>query len=355
MPEISIIVPIYKVEAFLPQCLASITAQTFQDFECILVDDGSPDGSGALCDQQARLDPRFRVIHKQNGGLSAARNSGMEIASGRFFLFCDGDDALHPRLLELALAAHKLYPEHLVTWRFTSDQADWAAEFPTSGSLPITLFLQAKLLRYFSDRQLFNSACNKLYPRAFLQKHGIQFDIQAHGIEDYVFFNAFRPPYFAESPQAGICQIDLPLYYYNQSNSVSITHTTGATYQRDFSDYCRLQLRLYADTKSVFEPFFHYPAPDIALVMSATLQSIAYGLCQLPQPRQEIARLWQIPELQEIWRWHRRQRVHNLFLTFLRLRWAGGIKWWFHICETRPALYANVYWTGYRSLRKNES
>ena len=115
MPEISIIVPIYKVEAFLPQCLASITAQTFQDFECILVDDGSPDGSGALCDQQARLDPRFRVIHKQNGGLSAARNSGMEIASGRFFLFCDGDDALHPRLLELALAAHKLYPEHLVT------------------------------------------------------------------------------------------------------------------------------------------------------------------------------------------------------------------------------------------------
>ncbi|WP_418668132.1 glycosyltransferase family 2 protein [Allofournierella sp.] len=355
MPEVSIIVPIYNVEAFLPQCLASIAAQTFKDFECILVDDGSPDGSGALCDEQARQDPRFRVIHQKNGGVSSARNSGMKLSQGHWLVFCDGDDALHPRLLELALETQKLHPQDLIAWRFTFDPADWAVDFPGSDSLSITCFSQSQLLRYFSDRQLFNSPSNKLYPLGFLRQEAIQFNEALHNSEDYDFFNQFWPRFFAGNPDAGICQIDLPLYYYNQSNTGSITHTTGATYQRDFSDYCRLQLRLYAETKSVFEPFFCYPAPDIALVMSATLQSIAYGLCQLPQPRQEIARLWQIPELQEIWQWHRQQRVHNLFLTFLRLRWAGGVKWWFHICETRPALYANVYWTGYRSLRKNES
>ena len=355
MPEISIIVPIYKVEAFLPQCLASITAQTFQDFECILVDDGSPDGSGALCDQQARLDPRFRVIHQANRGVSAARNAGLAAAAGNWVIFCDADDALHPRLLEFARNIQDRYQGQLVTWRITPDPQSLENQFSVTDDLPLTLYSQAQMLHYFVDRQLFNSPCNKLYPLGFLRQQGLQFNEALHDSEDYAFFNQFWYPFFAAAPDAGICQIDLPLYYYSQSNSVSITHTTGATYQRDFSDYCRLQLRLYADTKSVFEPFFHYPAPDIALVMSATLQSIAYGLCQLPQPRQEIARLWQAPELQEIWRWHRRQRVHNLFLTFLRLRWAGGIKWWFHICETRPALYANVYWTGYRSLRKNES
>lgn len=354
MPEVSIIVPIYKVEAFLPQCLASIAAQTFQDFECILVDDGSPDGSGALCDQQARLDPRFRVIHQQNGGLSAARNSGMELATGRYLVFCDGDDALHPRLLELALAAQALYPELLVTWRFTSDQTDWAAPLPSPDALPVTVFHKAQMLRYFSDRQLFNSAWNKLFPRAFLAAHGLRFDVNAYGIEDYVFFNAFRGPFFQASPQAGVCQLELPLYYYNQTNSASITHTAGADKTGDFSGYCPQQLRLYAETKALFEPFFQYPAQDVALVMSVTLQTLAYGLCHLPHPRQELRRLWQSAELPEILQWHRQQRVHNLFLTFLRLRWPAGLRWWLHICEHRPALYANVYWLGYRRLRKNE-
>ena len=77
MPEISVIVPVYKVQEFLPACLASLTGQTFRDFELILVDDGSPDECGALCDAWAGRDGRIRVIHKQNGGLSSARNAGL--------------------------------------------------------------------------------------------------------------------------------------------------------------------------------------------------------------------------------------------------------------------------------------
>lgn len=353
MPQVSIIVPIYNTEAFLPRCIASIEAQTFRDFECILVDDGSPDGSGALCDEQARRDARFRVIHRANGGLSAARNSGMEAACGEYLVFCDSDDQLHPRLLELALTVQAQRPGQLVTWRFASDAAGWAAPLPEAGALPLTSYHQSQMLRYFADRQLFNSACNKLYPRVFLQQRGLWFDVNAYGIEDYVFFNAFWRPFFAADPTAGICQIDLPLYCYSQQNTASITHTAGASNTGEFEGYCAEQLRLFSETKAVFDPFYGYPAPDIARVMSVTLQSIAYGLCQLPAPRQELVHLRQAPELREIARWHKQQHVHNLFLTFLRLRWMGGLRWWLRVCETSPALYANVYWLGYRRFREN--
>ena len=95
-PLVSIIVPVYNVEAYLSRCLESIAAQTFRDFECILVDDGSTDSSPALCDEWAQRDPRFRVLHQKNGGISAARNSGMDAAQGQYLVFSDDDDTLHP-------------------------------------------------------------------------------------------------------------------------------------------------------------------------------------------------------------------------------------------------------------------
>ena len=84
MPEISVIVPVYKVEQWLGPCVDSILNQTFRDFELILVDDGSPDNSGALCEEYAKKDPRVRVLHKANGGLSSARNAGIEAAKAPY-------------------------------------------------------------------------------------------------------------------------------------------------------------------------------------------------------------------------------------------------------------------------------
>ena len=100
MPRISVIVPVYKVEQFLPTCVQSILGQTFADFELILVDDGSPDGCGALCDAYAEQDSRVRVIHQKNGGLSAARNSGIAAAKGELLAFVDSDDLIAPDYLE---------------------------------------------------------------------------------------------------------------------------------------------------------------------------------------------------------------------------------------------------------------
>ena len=100
MPEISIIVPVYKVEKYLEKCVNSILEQTFTNFELILVDDGSPDGSGQICDAYATIDKRVRVIHQKNGGLSAARNAGLEKATGRYVGFIDSDDYIHPQMYE---------------------------------------------------------------------------------------------------------------------------------------------------------------------------------------------------------------------------------------------------------------
>lgn len=104
---VSIIVPVYKVEEYLAACVESVLAQTYRHLEVILVDDGSPDGCGAICDRYAQMDGRVKVIHKTNGGLSDARNAGMAIATGEFLMFVDSDDLLTAdavqTLLELAL------------------------------------------------------------------------------------------------------------------------------------------------------------------------------------------------------------------------------------------------------------
>lgn len=101
---LSIIVPVYKVESYLPRCVDSILAQTVSDLELILVDDGSPDRCGAICDEYAARDSRVRVIHKENGGLSSARNAGIDIARGQWLGFVDSDDWITPDCYEKLLS-----------------------------------------------------------------------------------------------------------------------------------------------------------------------------------------------------------------------------------------------------------
>ena len=98
-PLVSVIIPIYKVEKYLPACIDSVLSQTYHNLEIILVDDGSPDRCGAICDAYAAKDSRIKVIHKENGGLSDARNAGMKIAEGEYLYFLDSDDLIHPEAI----------------------------------------------------------------------------------------------------------------------------------------------------------------------------------------------------------------------------------------------------------------
>ncbi len=103
MPALSIIVPVYNAEAYFARCVDSILAQTMKDFELILVDDGSPDRCGVMCDAYAEQDQRIKVIHQANAGQAVARNRALDIAQGEYFAFVDSDDYIHPQMLEILL------------------------------------------------------------------------------------------------------------------------------------------------------------------------------------------------------------------------------------------------------------
>ena len=99
-PKISVIVPVYKVEKFLDRCVESIVGQTYENLEIILVDDGSPDNCPSMCDKWAEKDSRIKVIHKENGGVSSARNAALDAATGDFIGFVDSDDWIEPDMYE---------------------------------------------------------------------------------------------------------------------------------------------------------------------------------------------------------------------------------------------------------------
>ena len=108
-PLISVIVPIYNVEKWLPRCVDSILSQEYKNLEIFLVDDGSPDGCPTICDEYAEKDKRIKVIHKKNGGLSDARNVAIDVASGEFICFVDSDDYVAPTYVEILYSLIEKY------------------------------------------------------------------------------------------------------------------------------------------------------------------------------------------------------------------------------------------------------
>lgn len=117
-PEVSVIVPVYNVEEYLPRCLDSLLAQSLESLEILVIDDGSADGSGRICEEYAGRDPRIRVIHQENAGLSAARNRGIELARGEFLMFADGDDRTDPEFCALPLALAREREADLILFQF---------------------------------------------------------------------------------------------------------------------------------------------------------------------------------------------------------------------------------------------
>ena len=102
---ISVIIPVFNVEQYLGYCLDSLIRQSYNDFEALLIDDGSTDDSRTICDDYCQKDNRFHVIHKKNEGIAAARNDGMELAKGEYLYFMDSDDYIHPQALEVLVRA----------------------------------------------------------------------------------------------------------------------------------------------------------------------------------------------------------------------------------------------------------
>ena len=153
MPEISVIVPVYRAEAFLRKCTESILAQTMGELEVLLIDDGSPDGSGALCDQIAGEDSRVRVFHKENGGVSSARNLGMAQARGTYLSFVDADDWLPADALETLYRALREAGADTAGGAHNRVETDGRQE-KEPGALPAGVYGPEEIRRGIVDRLL---------------------------------------------------------------------------------------------------------------------------------------------------------------------------------------------------------
>lgn len=228
--KLSFIIPVYNVEAYLPQCLDSILSQCSEDCETILVDDGTQDASNVICDAYSLRYPNVKVLHKPNGGLSSARNAGFELAEGRYVCFVDSDDYIEAGTVQ-----------RLLIWIDENDgdicflQASKVYPDGTSESLGEGLTaagIQGKdtleVLNYLSSRPKFPaSAWAKLYRRAFLEENGLRFPDDRRLSEDLQYsLNAF---FTAKRFDV----LDFPFYCYRQNRAGSITNSINARYYFD--------------------------------------------------------------------------------------------------------------------------
>lgn len=172
---ISIIIPIFNAEKHLSQCLASVTAQTFNSFECILVDDGSTDGSGGMCDQWAEKDSRFRVLHKQNEGVSAARNVGLDTAKGEFILFVDSDDWLEEEYV-MEMTRHSKNAELTVSGQIRNYSNGTQKIFKPQQTTSFCLSSEnSSIFTQLCKDWLLYAPHEKLFRRDIIEQHGIRF------------------------------------------------------------------------------------------------------------------------------------------------------------------------------------
>ena len=248
MPQISVIVPVYKAEKYIEACVRSILAQSYGDFELILVNDGSPDASGVICDTLARQDSRISVIHKENGGAATARNAGLDAAKGDYIAFVDGDDLIHPQYLELLLGM------------LEKDSADVAwchYDFFTGegeiSCLPLDLEAEKarteleygqKILQEFRKherRTSLISLCMKLYKREIFQ--GLRIPT------GYIEEDSMMLPLILDRVQV-YSHVKLPLYHWRETPG-SVTRTGLTENSFAYIEVSRFQAEFFRARGSV--------------------------------------------------------------------------------------------------------
>lgn len=142
-PKISVIVPVYKAEKYLHRCVDSILSQTFTDFELLLVDDGSPDNSGNICDDYAKKDTRVRVFHQENKGVSRSRNCGLENAIGEYIMFIDSDDEIHVSAMDICYNTAIINDIDTLQYSLTRDYKELGKRNPTSGPVAVVDYVKS--------------------------------------------------------------------------------------------------------------------------------------------------------------------------------------------------------------------
>lgn len=243
-PFLSVIVPVYNVEAYVEECLKSILSQTFKDFELLLVDDGSSDKSGEICDRYADNDDRIRVIHQKNNGVSSARNTALTVSSGEWITFVDSDDYVEQDYFEQLIAPIR-----------TSDEIDFTHGGCTNcDSTGHQTGIEQQYSFYHGDDKAYllenyrGLLPGKMFRSSIIREHHIAFDEKVKVAEDLIFTTEYLTHVreFAFVENTG---------YLYRRHSTSVTHSIV----RDYSE----ALRSYRHQKDAFSKFVeHYALPE---------------------------------------------------------------------------------------------
>lgn len=234
--KISVVIPVYNVARFLPACLDSLAAQTFRDWTCLLVDDGSSDGSSDICRAYEARDGRFTVKRTENGGAYAARNAGLGWATGDAVYFCDSDDILHPELLGSLASALEATGADFSYVDAVEFQEDGFPLFLASSSPPVSV---ENAFALYSDRRCGLALWHCLFRRSSLEGLSFAEDIRRGADRLFVY------RYLRRSPRMAL--IDAALYGYRQRGG-SIAHTAlGEAAVRGYAGVMRRLAADYAD------------------------------------------------------------------------------------------------------------
>lgn len=187
---ISIIIPVYNVSQYLDECLKSVSAQTYTDWECILIDDGSTDDSGEICERWCRADPRFKVVHQANAGVSAARNKGIDLAQGDYITFIDSDDWVDADYLSV-LYNHCFNAELVVSGIIIHDAEDNIKKQQPKESRVTTISSESYLFDDLISQQLLHGPTSKLYKALIIKASNTIFPIGKSFGEDLEFNFSF--------------------------------------------------------------------------------------------------------------------------------------------------------------------
>ncbi len=189
---ISVIVPVFNVEQYLANCIKSILNQSFKDFELILVDDGSPDNSGEICEKYAQMDSRIKVVHHANGGLSFARNTGINAAKGDYLAFIDSDDFVFPHYLEILANAclendADMSVCSMIRCSTKDSLVDFTEKFPED---KYEIFEDDKMKVFFTTKKINTMAWGKLYKRFIFES--IKFPINKYNEDVYTTYKTIH-------------------------------------------------------------------------------------------------------------------------------------------------------------------
>lgn len=298
MVKVSIVVPCYKVEKYIAELIESIQMQTFKDIEIILVDDGSPDRTGAICDEYASRDDRLRVIHKPNEGVGAARNDGMKAATGEYIIFADSDDFLPENAIELLYAKAVETSADVVMGdisRIVADKEEkgqmFSEEFVTDNDTQIreivkTIFYRTYCPNPYQGKASFGygGPWNKLVRREHLMNNHIVFDTRVKGIYDDYIYCAYTI-----STAKKVAYIRQIVYYYRILET-SITNT----YKNDTLAINQSIFQAWSEFLEKYDQHREYTAAYYASVLRRFNESLGRYFCSPDNPRSVMDRIHEL-------------------------------------------------------------